>query len=208
MDSNTDNMLRPDLRVIAELVPTCSRLLDIGCGKGILLAWLAAHKQVDGRGIEIDALKVKQAIASGVPVVQGDVNIDLADYPDNAYDIVVLSQALQAMLDPKATLAQLLRIGKKAIISIPNFGHLRVRLDLLLRGRMPVTKTLTYSWHDTPNIHFCTITDLVELCNEMGITIEKRLSVNHAGVPTGFSGRGFLANLLGKQGVFVLSKME
>ena len=198
--------LRSDLRILAELIPAETSLLDVCCGTGELLAWLRAHKHVEGRGIELNPQRVQQAIERGVPVIQGDVNCDLADYPSGAYDVVVLSQALQAMQNPRETLENLLRIGRKAIVAIPNFGYWRVRMDLALRGRMPVTKTLTHQWYDTPNIHFCTITDLVVLCNEMGITIERRIAVNHAGKTSNFAGTGLLANLLGQQGVFVLSR--
>lgn len=198
------NALRSDLRVIADMIEPGASVLDLGCGDGALLASLIAQKQIKGRGIELKPEKVRAAIARGVPVIQGDVNQDLGYYPDKSYDYVVLSQTLQAMQDPKAILKELMRIGNRAIVSVPNFGHWKVRADLLLRGRMPVTKTLTYQWFDTPNIHFCTITDLVLLCEAMQITIERRLCVDYRGAPSNFTGRGFLANLLGQQGVFLL----
>jgi methionine biosynthesis protein MetW len=161
---------------------------------------------VDGRGIEIDQERVYRAISRGIPVIQGDVVMDLAHYPDQSYDIAVLSQTLQTMSDPRAVLEQLVRIGRKAIVSVPNFGHWRNRVQLLLRGRMPVTKTLSYEWYDTPNIHFCTITDFVILAEELGITIEDRVVVDAAGQKARFTGHGFKANLFGEQGVFLLSK--
>ncbi|PZP85482.1 MAG: methionine biosynthesis protein MetW [Azospirillum brasilense] len=199
-------LLRPDLAVIASLVEPGSRVLDIGCGEGELLQWLRDEKQVDGRGIEIDQERVYRAIARGIPVIQGDVVMDLAHYPDQSYDIAVLSQTLQTMSDPRAVLEQLVRIGRKAIVSVPNFGHWRNRVQLLLRGRMPVTKTLSYEWYDTPNIHFCTITDFVILAEQLGITIEDRVVVDAAGQKARFTGHGFKANLFGEQGVFLLSK--
>lgn len=198
--------LRPDLKAIADLIDPQSRVLDIGCGEGTLLRWLMDYAQVDGRGLEIEQDLANRAIEAGVPVVQGDVNIDLQHYPDGAYDYVILSQALQAMQDPKLVLSELLRIGKCAVVSVPNFGHWKNRLYLGLRGKMPVTKTLAYQWYDTPNIHFCTITDFVELCEDMGIAIEKRIVVSHGGVPSRFHGKGTLANLFGEQGVFLLSR--
>jgi len=198
--------LRPDLAVIASLVAPGARVLDIGCGDGDLLHWLRTHQQVDGRGIEIDQERVYKAIARGIPVIQGDVTMDLPHYPDASYDVVVLSQTLQTMADPRAVLEQLVRIGRKAIVSVPNFGHWRNRLQLMLRGRMPVTSTLSYQWYDTPNIHFCTITDFVILAEQLGITIEDRVVVDAAGHKARFTGRGFKANLLGEQGVFLLSK--
>ena len=199
-------VLRPDLAVIASLIAPKARVLDVGCGEGTLLRWLRDEKQVDGRGIEINQADVNRAIAAGIPVIQGDVDSDLPHYPAGAYDYVVLSQALQAMRDPRAVLNDLVRIGKKAVVSVPNFGHWKNRLYLMLHGRMPVTKTLSYQWYDTPNIHFCTISDFVVFCDELGITIEDRVVVDAAGHKTKFSGRAITANLFGEQGVFLLSR--
>lgn len=198
--------LRPDLAVIAELIAPKSRVLDVGCGDGTLLAWLRDQKMVDGRGIEIDQVQVNRAIAAGIPVIQGDVDADLPHYPDAGYDYVVLSQTLQAMRDPKQALLDLVRIGKQAIVSVPNFGHWKNRFYLAAKGRMPVTKTLSYQWYDTPNIHFCTITDFVVFCSELGITIESRVVVDGAGNKGKFTGRGRMANLFGEQGVFLLRR--
>lgn len=198
--------LRPDLQAIAGLIEPGASVLDIGCGDGALLAWLRQHVQVEGRGIEIDTDNVNKAIALGVPVIQGDIETDLAFYPDHSFDWVVLGQTLQALRDPKAALEELLRIGRKAIVSVPNFGNWKNRLYLALYGRMPVTRTLSYQWYDTPNIHFCTLSDFVVLCEEMGIRIERRIWVDAEGNPSRFSGRGSLANILGEQGVFVLSR--
>lgn len=198
--------LRPDLTVIASLVAPRSRVLDVGCGAGALLQWLRDEKQVDGRGVEIDQTLVNHAIAAGISVIQGDVAADLPHYPDAAYDYVILSQTLQAMGDPRAVLLDLVRIGRKAVVSVPNFGHWKNRLYLALHGRMPVTKTLSYQWYDTPNIHFCTISDFVVFCDELGITIEHRVVVDAAGHKTKFSGRATTANLFGEQGVFLLSR--
>ena len=198
--------LRPDLAVIASLINEGSRVLDIGCGDGELLHWLRDHKRVDGRGIEIDQLQTHKAIARGIPVIQGDVTTDLPHYPDQSYDYAVLSQTLQTMQRPHEVLQQLVRIGKQAIVSVPNFGHWRNRLQLALTGKMPVNKTLSYEWYDTPNIHFCTITDFVILAERLGITIEDRVVVDADGEKARFTGYGFKANLFGQQGVFLLSK--
>lgn len=202
------NKLRADLAVIADLIQPGARVLDVGCGDGALLKWLRDEKQVDGRGIEIDQPLVHRAIAAGIPVIQGDVDSDLPHYPDAGYDYVILSQTLQAMRDPRAVLLDLVRIGKSAIVSVPNFGHWRNRLHLALKGTMPVTKTLTYQWYDTPNIHFCTIADFVTLAESLGIAIEARVMVNGDGNKVSFrgKGRGLAANLLGEQGVFLLRK--
>ena len=198
--------LRSDLKVVASLVPEGSTVLDIGCGDGDLLSWLITHKQVNARGIEIATDKVNRAIAAGVPVIQGDIETDLAFYSDHAFDVVILSQTLQAMRDPRAVLSELLRIGKTAIVSVPNFAHWRNRFYLALKGEMPVTKTLIYEWYDTPNIHFCSLSDFVVLCERMNIKITKRLWVDAEGKPSRFTGRSFFANLLGEQGVFLLAR--
>jgi methionine biosynthesis protein MetW len=203
---STGKLLRPDLAVIASLIPPRSRVLDIGCGDGALLSWLRDEKQVDGRGIEIDQLLVNRAIANGIPVIQGDVNSDLPHYPAQAYDYVILSQTLQTMQKPHEVLAQLTRIGRQGIVSVPNFGHWKNRLYLALLGRMPVTRTLSYQWYDTPNIHFCTISDFIVLAESLDIVIEDRVMVNAAGHRAHFSGRGHWANLFGEQGVFLLRK--
>jgi methionine biosynthesis protein MetW len=198
--------LRPDLRAIADLVPSGSSVLDIGCGNGELLAWLSLHKNVLGRGMEISVQGVNDCIAKGLSVIQGDAEADLDYYLEGSVDYVILSQSLQAMTDPKAMLANLVRIGKHAIVSIPNFGHIKNRLYLMVHGRMPVTKTLTYQWYDTPNIHFCTIDDLVVLCERMDILIENRVYVDERGMPYTFKGRSIFANLFGEQGIFLLKK--
>ena len=205
-NSHQGAALRPDLAVIASLIKSGSRVLDVGCGDGTLLRWLRDERLVDGRGIEIDQQQVNQAIAAGIPVIQGDVDADLPHYPDGVYDYVVLSQALQAMRDPRKVLLDLVRIGREAIVSVPNFGHWKNRLHLMLLGKMPVTKTLSYQWYDTPNIHFCTITDFVIFCEQLGITIEDRVVVDARGHKTKFTGHGRMANLFGEQGVFLLKR--
>lgn len=196
--------LRPSLRVIADLVAAGSKVLDIGCGNGELLTWLAKEKSVDGRGLELSQTGVNASIANGLSVVQGDADIDLQYYPDKAYDYVILSQTLQTTKDPKVVLANLVRIGKHVIVAVPNFGYWKNRAYLGFLGRMPVTRTLSYQWYDTPNIHFCTISDFVELCDLMNIEIEKRVYVDNRGVPSYFQGKGAFANLFGQEGIFML----
>ena len=200
------HLLRPDLAVVASFIAPGSRVLDIGCGDGELLAWLRSTKQVDGRGVELDQALVNRAIAQGISVIQGDVNTDLADYPTQAYDYVVLSQTLQRVSDPKHVMHELVRIGKQVIVSVPNFGHWKNRLYLAVRGRMPVTKTLTYQWYDTPNIHFCTLADFIELAEMLGIRVEEKIMVDARGARARFTGRGAFANLVGEQGVFLLTR--
>jgi methionine biosynthesis protein MetW len=192
--------LRPDLAAVAAAVPDGARVLDIGCGDGQLLAWLRDTKGVEGRGIELDAADVAGAVGRGLAVVQGDADTDLADYPDAAFDVVILSNALQAMQRPAAVLAELVRIGQHAIVSFPNFGHWRVRMSLTLGGRMPVTRSLPVSWHETPNIHFCTIADFQALAGQMGLTVERA-----AGLAKGRE-VAIWPNLLADTGVFVLRR--
>ena len=200
------SQLRPDLAAIANLVASGSSLLDVGCGEGELLAWLKEHKQVRGRGIELSQQGVHRAIAKGLSVIQGNADIDLEHYPAGAYDYVVLSQTLQTLREPKEVLRQLVRIARHAIVSVPNFGHWKNRLYLACNGRMPVTKSLSYQWYDTPNIHFCTIADFVVLAHELELTIESRLYVNELGIPSAFNNRGILANLFGEQGIFMIRR--
>jgi methionine biosynthesis protein MetW len=163
--------IRPDLQLIADLVEPGARVLDIGCADGELLDFLVKTKGVDGRGIEISQTGVNQCVAKGLSVIQGDADNDLAEYPDQSFDTVILSRTLQAVHQPKTVLLELLRIGKKAIVTIPNFGQWHVRLSLFGRGRMPVTKSLHRTWYNTENIHFCTILDLHDLIVEENIEL-------------------------------------
>jgi methionine biosynthesis protein MetW len=163
--------LRPDQKILADLIPTGVRLLDVGCGQGVLLHHLLTQKQVDARGLEISQQGVNECVRKGLAVIQGDADEDLKDYPDDAFNWVVLSQTLQATKQPRAVLEQMARIGERLVVSIPNFGYWRVRLQFVLRGRMPVNKHLSYEWYDTPNIHFCTIRDFMVLAEEIGLEI-------------------------------------
>jgi methionine biosynthesis protein MetW len=197
--------LRRDLRLIADMVEPGARVLDIGCGDGALLAYLAREKEVDARGIELSQSGVNAAVRHGLSVIQGDADRDLEAFPDRAFDVVVLSQTLQATRQPRHVVEELLRIGRRAIVSFPNFGFWRIRLRLLFRGRMPVTELLNNPWYDTPNIHLCTIRDFVALCDELGARIERSLTLDQQGRPFALDPRGSLANLLAEQGVFVLA---
>ncbi len=197
---------RIDFAVIAALVEPGSKVLDVGCGDGELLELLAQSRNVDGRGIELGQKGVNECVARGLAVIQGDADSDLGFYNDKGFDYVILSQTLQATRNPRTVLAHLLRIGQHAVVSIPNFGHWRVRLSLFWTGRMPVTKDLPYTWYDTPNIHFCTIDDFIALCEELGATIESAYALNAHGERMGLKLPRFLWNFFGQQAVFLLRK--
>jgi methionine biosynthesis protein MetW len=197
---------RLDLRLIAEMVEPRSRVLDIGCGDGALLEILLHEKEVDGRGIEIDMGEVARAVAQGLSVIHGDADNDLAFYPDGAFDTVILSRTLQATERPREVLAQMLRIGRRAIVSFPNFGYWTVRLALLTTGRMPRTSALDRAWYDTPNIHFCTISDFFDLCAMDGYVVERWLGVDDEGQRTPWRRNRRMANLFAEQGLFLLSR--
>ena len=164
--------LRPDLAIIAANVAPGARVLDVGCGDGALMAALRAERQVDARGLELDPANVAAAVARGLSVIQGDADTDLADYPADAFDYAILSQTLQTTRRPDQVLDQLLRIGRKAFVSFPNFAHWRVRLSLLWGGRMPVTRLLPLKWYETPNIHHTTIDDFRAYVRERGLTVD------------------------------------
>ncbi len=198
--------LRVDLRLIAEMVEPNARVLDIGCGDGALMEHLARHKNADARGIEIDMRAATEAVAHGLAVVHGDADNDLAFYPDGAFDYVILSRTLQAVERPREVLAQMLRIGRRAIVSFPNFGHWQVRWRLLATGRMPNTKTWHTPWHSTPNIHPCTILDFLDLAEGDGHTVERWLAVDEQGLSSPWKRSTWLANLFGEQAVFLLNR--
>ncbi|MCK5445787.1 MAG: methionine biosynthesis protein MetW [Rhodospirillaceae bacterium] len=206
MHSMDPKSIRVDLQLIADMIDPATRVLDAGCGNGMLLDYLWNFKQVEGRGIEISTEGVKACVSAGLSVIQGDVETDLKDYPDSSFDYVVLGHTLQAMHEPKEVLSQLTRIGKRAIVSFPNFAHWRLRLYIMLKGRMPISDTLTYQWYDTPNIHFCTIRDFVVLAEEMGLTIEKSVFLNSKGEARAVGSSIGAANWFGEQAVFLLSK--
>lgn len=167
------NRLDPRLQLVATQIPAGASVLDVGCSDGELLAWLRDERGVDGRGIEIDPARVAAAVARGLSVVQGDATRDLSAFPDQSVDVAILSETLQAMQAPAQVLAELVRIGRRAVVAFPNFGYWRVRVALLITGRMPVTRELPSSWHDTENIHLCTIADFRSLAASMNLVIER-----------------------------------
>ncbi|HEX2380216.1 MAG TPA: methionine biosynthesis protein MetW [Methyloceanibacter sp.] len=197
---------RVDLLLIAEMVTPGTRVLDVGCGDGTLLRLLAEKRGVDGRGIELSQAGVNSCVAQGLAVIQGDADTDLVYYPDLAFDYAILSQTIQATYSPRDVLKQLLRIGRRAVVSFPNFGHWRVRTGLMFGGKMPTTDNLPDRWYDTPNIHLCTIKDFLDLCKDVGAKVERAHALNAYGSKMGVSMPLFMQNLFGEQAVFLLSR--
>ena len=197
--------LRPELVRIADIVEASSRVLDVGCGDGALLEYLARTKNVDARGIELSQAGVNASVARGLSVIQGDADTDLTEYPARAIDFAILSQTIQATRQPKIVLQQLLRIGRSVIVSFPNFGFWKVRLKLALSGRMPLTGTLTHPWYETPNIHLCTIADFVALARELDAHIDRALAVDESGDVRPLAAPGYWDNLTAEGAIFLLS---
>ena len=196
---------RVDHLLVADMVEYGSRVLDVGCGDGELLK-LLERRGVDGRGIELSREGVNECVAKGLAVIQGDTDTDLIDYPDDAFDYVILSQTLQATRKPRVVFEHMLRIGRHAVVSFPNFGHWKIRLEIMFGGRMPVTDNLPDSWYETPNIHFCTIKDFRHLCDLIGAKMEKAVAVNAWGSPLRLNAPWWFWNLFGEQAVFLLSR--
>jgi methionine biosynthesis protein MetW len=190
------------------MVTNASRVLDVGCGDGALLQLLAQTKGVDGRGVEIERERVNACVARGLSVIQGDADRDLVDYPDDAFDYAILSLTIQATLRPKAVLENLLRIGRRAIVSFPNFGHWKVRAQLLFTGRMPRTENLPDPWYETPNAHLCTITDFAELCERVSAKVERTATFNSSGRQLSPRVPLALQNVLGEKAVFLLRRQS
>jgi methionine biosynthesis protein MetW len=197
---------RLDHLKVRDMVAPGSRVLDVGCAEGELLALLQDTRAVDGRGIELSQSGVNAAVGRGLAVIQGDADSDLDNYPDDTFDYVILSQTIQATRNPRRVLENMLRIGRHAVVSFPNFGHWRIRLQILFRGRMPVTQNLPYEWYDTPNIHFCTIRDFVELARAVDAKIERAEALSLSGQPVQVRAPWWFWNLFGEQAVFLLRR--
>jgi len=203
--STAPGPLRPDLQLVADMIEPGSRVLDVGCGDGALLHYLLHHKNVDGRGIELSQEGVSASVSLGLAVIQGDAGTDLKDYPPTSFDYVILSQTLQAIFDVRGVLDQLLRIGRHAIVSFPNFGYWRMRAMLAFTGHAPRSEKLPYAWYDSPNIRVCTIIDFLELAETMGITIERSVMARHGRFQTAAQ-LGWLSNLMAEEAVFLLRR--
>ena len=197
--------MKKEFKVIAELLPKNVRVLDVGCGDGSLMDLLIKEKNIEARGLEIKEEHVKKCIYKGLSVIEGNAETELHQFPDQSFDYVVLSQTLQAFYNPEKVLKELLRVGKSAIVSIPNFGYWKVRTSLLIFGKMPMTKTLPYNWHNTPNLHMCTIKDMFNFCNEKNIKIDKILGINEDKTSQIKRGNLEIKNLFSKIGIFLLS---
>lgn len=198
--------LREELLRIADMVPAGSRVLDVGCGHGELIGYLKQAKGADARGIELSQSGVNACVAQGLPVVQGDADTDLGDYPPGSFDVVILSQTIQATRRPKDVLDELLRIGRLVIVSFPNFGFWKVRIRIFFNGRMPKTGLLSHDWYETPNIHLCTIADFVVLAETVGARIERALAVDDGGNVREVTRPGYWDNLMAESAIFQLSR--
>ena len=192
--------------VLAGLIDANSRVLDVGCGDGSLLLHLKKIKNVDGRGLEIDQKRVQESVGKGLAVIEGDAEKDLVDYPNASFDFAILNQSLQQFHDPRKVLDELLRVAKKAIITIPNFGYWKVRLNLLFQGTMPVTENLPHTWYNTPNLHMCTIKDFYNLCKLDNIEIVKSISISSDKVSDIQKSNLEVKNLISEIGIFLIKK--
>ena len=198
---------KKDFKIIADLIPAKSSVIDVGCNDGSLLEFLKEEKDIDGRGMEIDQQKVQLCLSKGISVIEGDADLDLYDYPDNLFDYSILTYTLQATKSPKNVLSELVRISSKAIISFPNFGHWKIATSLLINRKMPISEKLSYSWHETPNLHFCTINDFIDLCEEAGIRIEKQANLKTNKLNE-FYGKNLLNSYFNEVGLFLVSKIK
>ena len=204
----TKKSIRKDWKLIESFVDDHSKILDIGCGEGELIQLLEYNKNADIRGMEIDKNLAIKAISKGLSVVEGNADFDLVQFSDQSFDYVILSQTLQAMYNPRTVLNELLRIGAKAIVSFPNFGHWKIRLQLLISGKMPVTEGIPYQWYETPNIHHFTIKDFQEMCKNLNIEIEKSIGLTSKGKQFNLKNSLIRANIITSEAIFLLTKKK
>ena len=198
--------MKPEFKIISDLVETNMRVLDVGCGDGTLMEFLKNNKKIDIRGIEISKNNVQQCIGKGLTVIEGDAEKDLSQFPDGSFDFVILSQTLQAFLNPEKVISELLRVGKKAIVTIPNFGYWKVRLHLLIKGTMPVTRTLPDEWYNTPNLHMCTIKDFFNFCENRKINLYKSIALQNLKSSKITNANLALKNLTSVLGIFLIER--
>ena len=198
--------MKNEFKVIADLIEKDTRVLDVGCADGTLMKFLKDNKNIDIRGLELSKDKVQECVAKGLTVIEGNAEKDLKQFPDKSFDYVVLSQTLQAFLNPEVVINELLRVGKKAIVTIPNFGYWKVRLHLLTKGTMPITKTLPDEWYNTPNLHMCTIKDFVYFVKSRNFKIFKSLALNDQNVSLINNTNLGIKNLFADLGIFLIEK--
>ena len=198
--------MKNEFKVIADLIERNTRVLDVGCADGVLMEFLRDNKNIDIRGLEISKDKVQKCIEKGLTVIEGNAEKDLKQFPNKSFDYVVLSQTLQAFLDPELVISELLRVGKKAIVTIPNFGYWKIRLHLLTKGTMPITKTLPDEWYNTPNLHMCTIKDFVSFVKSRNFKIFKSLALDEENVSLINKTNLGIKNLFADLGIFLIEK--
>jgi len=198
--------MKTEFKLIADLIETNTRVLDVGCGDGTLMEFLKNNKEINVRGIEISKSNIQQCIGKGLTVIEGDAEQDLSQFPDASFDFVILSQTLQAFLNPEKVISELLRVGKKAIVTIPNFGYWKVRLHLLMKGTMPITRTLPDEWYNTPNLHMCTIKDFFSFCENRKINLYKSIALHNLKSSKITNMNLALKNLTAVLGIFLIEK--
>ncbi len=198
--------MKTEYKIIADIIENNSSILDVGCDDGALMEFLKANKSTNIRGIEISKEKVQTCIAKGLTVIEGNAEFDLKQFPNDSFDYVVLGQTLQAFINPELVIKELLRVGKKAIVTIPNFGHWKVRLNLLIKGTMPITNSLPNNWYNTPNIHMCTIKDFVKFSEIICFKICKSLALKNKNISNINNSNLFFKNMFGELGIFLIEK--
>jgi len=198
--------MKQEFKIIANIIKKNTRVLDVGCGDGTLMEFLQNNKEIDIRGIEISKDNVQKCIGKGLTVIEGDAEKDLSQFPNESFDFVILSQTLQAFLNPEKVISELLRVGKKAIVTIPNFGYWKVRIHLLIKGTMPVTRTLPDEWYNTPNLHMCTIQDFFNFCEKRKIKLDKSIAFQNLKSTKITNSNLILKNLTSALGIFLIEK--